>query len=111
MLDAARSCPTLLSAEQARKEDTCSIHGEQRPDRIELCSEDLQHDESEAELADRGANVRPFESSLSCLHSAWISHHPSPSSLSQAGGALGLRCCLTLISTSSLLVRTTERAL
>ncbi|KAF2016465.1 hypothetical protein BU24DRAFT_422809 [Aaosphaeria arxii CBS 175.79] len=55
---------SFMPAEQTRKENTRSVHGEQGADGIELRSEDLQHDEREAELPDRGADVRSFERPL-----------------------------------------------
>lgn len=54
----------LMAAQQARAQDAGAVHGEQRADAVELGREDLQHDEREGELAQRGAHVRAFERAL-----------------------------------------------
>lgn len=59
---------SLGAAEQADDEDPRAIDGKQRPDTVELGSEDLEHDEGKGELGERRPNIGTFKGSLRCAH-------------------------------------------
>ncbi|KAI9652341.1 MAG: hypothetical protein M1831_006888 [Alyxoria varia] len=55
----------LLAPHSRDHQNSHTIHSEQRAHRIELAREDLEHDQREGELPERGAHVGPFEGALS----------------------------------------------
>lgn len=55
---------TLLATEQTGEEDTDSIDGEQRANRVELGGEDLEHDKRKRELADCRAHIGALKRAL-----------------------------------------------
>lgn len=52
------------TTQQARHEDEGAKDGKQRADRVELLGEDLEDHQGEAELRERGAQVRALEGAL-----------------------------------------------
>lgn len=54
----------LLPSKQAHDHHRGPIHRKQRTDAVELGREDLQHDQREAELGQRGADVGAFKGAL-----------------------------------------------
>lgn len=57
---------TLVASEQARKQDTSTIHSKQCAYGVELGCEDLQDNECKGKLAQCGADVGSFKSPLGC---------------------------------------------
>ena len=57
---------SLLSSEETEQENACTVYGEQSADRVEFRCEDLENDQREGELAQRGSNVGTFKGSLGC---------------------------------------------
>lgn len=58
----------LLSPVRADEQDAGTIHGEQRADGVEFRGEDLEDDEREGELRQRGPDVGAFEGALGRTH-------------------------------------------
>jgi hypothetical protein len=56
----------LISSIHAHQQYASPIRRKQRTDTVELCGEDLQHDERERELAECRSDVCALEGSLSC---------------------------------------------
>ena len=58
----------LLPTQEAGEQHAGAVYGEEGADAVELAREDLEHDEREAELRERGAHVGAFERALEGAH-------------------------------------------